>query len=132
MYLSLLRQFAQPMRPARCVRRFFVPDDLDLEDPHGARSRALVAESNAEVVRRLQDEVFETDRQKLRAIIEDDDKLFVCRRRGGWIYDFHRSAEHPRGLWRRLPEHETPSPDADWEPLLDLDAYCRERGQTWA
>ena len=110
----------------------FVHDDLDLEDPNGARSQALVAEGNAEVARRLHDDLFEADRHRLRAIIEDDDKLFLCRRRGAWIYDFHRNAEHPRGLWRRLPEHLTPSPDADWEPVFDLDAYCHETGREWA
>ena len=82
----------------------FVSDDLDLEDPNGARSQALVAECNAEVARRLHDDVFKADRDRLRAIIEDDDKLFVCRKRGAWIYDFHQNADHPRGLWRRLPE----------------------------
>ena len=110
----------------------FVPDDLDLEDPNSARSQALVAECNAEVARRLHDNVFKADRDRLRAIIEDDDKLFLCRKRGAWIYDFHQNAEHPRGLWQRLPKHLTPSPDADWEPVFDLDAYCHETGREWA
>ncbi|MBM3606076.1 MAG: S9 family peptidase [Alphaproteobacteria bacterium] len=107
-------------------------DDLDLEDPHAPRSQALIAEGNAEVARRLHDEVFEADRQRLRAIIEDDDKLFVCRSRGGHLYDFQQSADHPRGLWRRIPDTLTPAPDAPWEPVFDLDAYCRDTGEEWA
>lgn len=109
-----------------------MPDDLDLEDPDAPRSIALVAEGNAEVARRLHDDQFEADRQRLRAILEDDDKLFVCGKRGGYLYDFHQNADHPRGLWRRIPEHLTPAADAPWEPVFDLDAYCRDTGREWA
>lgn len=109
-----------------------MPDDLDLEDPRSARSQALVAAGNAEVSQRLHDAVLEADRQRLRAIIEDDDRLIVGRSRGGYLYDFHRNAIHLRGLWRRIPDHLTPRPDAPWEPVFDLDAYCQETGREWA
>ncbi|QDA36737.1 S9 family peptidase (plasmid) [Paracoccus liaowanqingii] len=109
-----------------------MPDDLDLDDPEAPRSTALVAQGNAEVARRLHDEVFEADRQRLRAILEEDDKLFLCGKGGGHLYDFHQNAEHPRGLWRRIPDDLTPAPDAPWQTVFDLDAYCRETGQEWA
>lgn len=109
-----------------------MPDDLDLENPDAPRSKVLVTEGNAEVVRRLHDDLFVADRQRLQAILEDDDKLFVCGKRGGYLYDFHQNAVHPRGLWRRLEKHLIPAPDAAWEPVFDLDSYCRDTGKEWA
>ncbi len=115
-----------------------MPSDLgldgsdDLDDVDSPRSQALVATGNAEVERRLYDQAFEADRARLRAILEDDDKLFVCRLRGRFSYDFHRNAQHPRGLWRRLPVGVAAAVDAPWEPVFDLDAYCRATGREWA
>ena len=105
--------------------------DLDLEDPDSPRSAALVEEGNAEVARRL-GAAADEDRAPLRAIIEDPDKLFACRLRGGFLYDFHRSQAHPRGLWRRVPADVAPAADAPWEAVLDLDALWRETGEEWA
>ena len=107
-------------------------DDLHLDDPSDPRSIALTRAGNAAVVQRLHDDRFRDDVARLRKIIEDEERLLVCRLRGGMIYDFHRSAEHPRGLWRRLPGEAVPSADADWEPVFDLDAYCTETGGEWA
>jgi prolyl oligopeptidase len=104
----------------------------DFDDVDSPRSRALVTAGNAEVERRLYDAEFEADRARLRAVLEDDDKLFVCRRRGSHLYDFHRNAQHPRGLWRRLAADLPPGPHADWESVFDLDAYCRETDREWA
>lgn len=109
------------------------PDSFDdLDDVASPRSQELVMEGNAEVERRLHDAEFEADQARLRAVLEDDDKLFVCRRRGAFLYDFHRNAQHPRGLWRRLAADLPPGPQADWEPVFDLDAYCRETNREWA
>ena len=106
-------------------------DDLHLDDADDPRSVALVREGNEAVAARLEDERFAEDVALLKELLEDEDKLFVCRLRAGHLYDFHRSADHPRGLWRRVRADVAPSADAPWEPVFDLDAYCAEHGE-WA
>ncbi|MEM7567742.1 MAG: S9 family peptidase, partial [Pseudomonadota bacterium] len=93
-------------------------DCLFLEDPADPRSRALIEAGNEAVRERLHDGGFDRDVALLKAIIEDEDKLFVCRLRAGHLYDFHRSPDHPHGLWRRLPEGTAPTAGADWEPVF--------------
>ncbi|MFG5381765.1 prolyl oligopeptidase family serine peptidase [Yoonia sp. R2-816] len=77
------------------------------------------------------DAQFDADVARVTDIIEDPDNLGGLIRRGTWIYNFHRSATHPRGLWRRLPETTKPAPDADWQPVFDLDAFCADTGEDW-
>ena len=103
-----------------------------LDDAGHPLSLALVRAGNEEVDRLLRDETFERDVRRVTAILEDEDKLFVCRRRAGHIYDFQRSPERPHGLWRRLPATARPHAGADWEPVFDLDAHCEETGHEWA
>ena len=105
---------------------------LELDDPDHPRSRELIERGNAAVARRLHDETWREDVERLRGILEDEDRLIIGRRRGAHIYDFHRSADHPRGLWRRLPAAVEPTASADWQPVFDLDAHCEETGHEWA
>ena len=106
-------------------------DDLYLEDPQDERSLALVSRENARVAAWLHDATYEADRVFALSVIEDEDKLFVCVRRGPHLYDFHRGPDHPRGLWRRIPVTERPRADAPWEPVFDVDAHCERHGE-WA
>ncbi|MEO0917184.1 MAG: prolyl oligopeptidase family serine peptidase, partial [Pseudomonadota bacterium] len=79
----------------------------------------------------LCDEGFEADVQEIADIIERPDNLGALRQRGEWHYNFHRSAEHPRGLWRRLAVSQVPEAGAGWESVFDLDAFCTETGGDW-
>lgn len=77
------------------------------------------------------DAVFEADAARAREILEDDSYLPGLRRRGRWIYSYLRTAERPKGLWRRLPEGAPLTVDAPWEVVFDLDAFCAETGEDW-
>lgn len=77
------------------------------------------------------DAQFDADVGKAAKIMEDPDNLGGVIRRGKWLYNYHRNADHPRGLWRRLPEDTAPTPDAAWEPVFDLDAFCAETDEDW-
>ena len=55
---------------------------------------------------------FEQLRSATLAILDNDDKLPGITRRGEFLYNFWRDADHPRGLWRRT----TLSPTAPRSP----------------
>ncbi|MEO1308672.1 MAG: hypothetical protein AAFV38_12305, partial [Pseudomonadota bacterium] len=93
--------------------------------------RTFVERENARTEDKLCDTVFHEDMATALEILRDDSFLAGLRRRGPWIYNYLRNADHPKGLWRRLPETAKLSPDADWEPVFDLDAFCEETGEDW-
>lgn len=71
------------------------------------------------------------DQDAIQQILEAPDALPGVARRGNFIYTFRQTAEHPRGLWLRLPEHVTPDPGAPWQTVFDLDAFCAQTGMVW-
>jgi prolyl oligopeptidase len=105
--------------------------DLFLEADDDARTIAFVAERNAAADRQFRTPEFEKDRDSLKAMIEREDRLIVPARRGKWLFDFHRSKNNPLGLWRRLPADQDPRPDAPWETVFDVDAFCKQEGKRW-
>ncbi|MGK6312773.1 prolyl oligopeptidase family serine peptidase [Neorhizobium sp. DT-125] len=105
--------------------------DLFLETDDDPKTIAFVAERNEHSDRRFRTPEFEKDRDVLKAMIEREDRLIVPTRRGRWLFDFHRSKNNPLGIWRRLPADQEPRPDAPWETVFDVDAFCRQEGKRW-
>lgn len=93
--------------------------------------RAFVDSAVSDTEAALCDRQFETDVATIARILEDPDNINGLRQRGRWHYNFCRDRDHPRGLWRRLPIDDTPAPDAAWQPVFDLDAFCAETSEDW-
>jgi len=104
---------------------------LHLEHDDDPRTLQFVAAKDAESERLLTTPEFEADRDAIKAMIEREDRLIATTRRGNWLFDFHRSADHPLGRWYRLPANLAPLPDAPWEPIFDLDAFCAKENKLW-
>lgn len=92
---------------------------------------AFQARENARTEAAICDDRFEADVALAKDILERDDHLSGLIRRGRWIYNFLRNAERPKGLWRRLPEAEPATVDAAWQPVFDLDQFCKDSGEDW-
>ncbi len=73
--------------------------------------------------------------QRILAALNTDARIAYPVRRGEYLYNFWRDAEHPRGLWRRtslqsyLAGQEDPQA-TEWEVLIDLDALAKAEGET--
>ena len=96
-----------------------------------AAIEAFVARHRAKAEDALHDAEYHQDVATLTAILEDDSFLRSVKRRGRWVYNFLRTAEHPKGLWRRVPDGTALTPDAPWQAVFDLDAFCAETGTDW-
>ncbi len=105
--------------------------DLFLETDDDPNTLAYVKGLNEISDDRLKTPEFEADRDIVKAMMEREDRLIVPTRRGPWLFDYHRTKDNPLGLWRRLPADQDPLPDAAWETVLDLDAFCQSEGKRW-
>lgn len=112
------------------------PQDEDpnlwLEDVTGERALAWVRERNAATEAELQaDPRFEAARLAALEVLDSRDQIPYVTRRGDWLYNFWRDAEHPRGLWRRATLAEYRRAEPAWETVLDLDALAAAEGENW-
>ncbi len=118
------------------------PDDdpyLWLEDIDGEAAQAWVAAQNEKTLATFADARFAADRDTLATILDRPDNIPYIARRGAYVYNFWKDAEHPRGLWRRTTladfgSQETSlemSHETSWEILLDLDALAAAEKEDW-
>jgi prolyl oligopeptidase len=109
------------------------PDDpyLWLEDITGEAALNWVRQHNDPTLAELCDERFEQFRLEALEVLDTDARIPYVVRRGDYLYNFWRDAEHPRGLWRRttLEQYRTESPD--WDVLVDLDALAADEDENW-
>jgi len=105
---------------------------LWLEDVQGERALAWVRERNTTARAVLSRHPrFAAMRDGFRAILDARDKIPYVTRRGAWLYNFWRDAEHPRGLWRRTTLASYRQPQPDWDTVIDVDALARAEGENW-
>ena len=70
-------------------------------------------------------------RKRIRTALDSDDRIPFVTRRGEYLYNFWRDAEHERGLWRRTSLSSFLAEHTDWETLLDVDALAEDEGEDW-
>jgi len=105
---------------------------LWLEDVHGDRALAWVRERSALTEAELQARPgFEALRSSIREVLDSKAQIPHVVRRAGWLYNFWRDAEQPRGLWRRTSLEQYRQAEPAWETVLDLDALAAAEGENW-
>ncbi|TCN54281.1 prolyl oligopeptidase [Rhodococcus sp. SMB37] len=105
---------------------------LWLEDVTGEKQLDWVRSRNDRTVdayTRTDD--FTTLESRIREILDTDARIPYARRRGRYLYNYWRDAEHVRGLWRRTTLDQYVLDDPEWEILVDLDALAAEEGENW-
>ncbi|MDZ7930009.1 MAG: prolyl oligopeptidase family serine peptidase [Rhodococcus sp. (in: high G+C Gram-positive bacteria)] len=110
-----------------------ISDDpyLWLEDVTGDAALAWVREKNEVTVEALSGTAFDATEASIREILDTDARIPYARRRGQFLYNFWRDAEHVRGLWRRTTMDEYRTENPAWDVLLDLDALASSEDENW-
>ncbi|WP_293243924.1 prolyl oligopeptidase family serine peptidase [Mycolicibacterium sp.] len=110
-----------------------VDDDpyLWLEDITGDDSMEWVRRRNEPTLAELGGERFEQMRAEALEILDTDARIPYVRRRGEYLYNYWRDADHPRGLWRRTTLDGYRGESPDWDVLLDLDALAAADDEKW-
>jgi len=105
---------------------------LWLEDVQGARALDWVRQRNAECEAVLQAQPgFDAMRASIREVLDSQAQIPQVTRRGDWLYNLWRDADHPRGLWRRTTLAEYRKPQPAWDTVIDIDALGRAEGENW-
>ena len=104
---------------------------LWLEDVTGDDALAWVNAHNEPTLAELGGERFERMRAEALEILDTDARIPYVRRRGEFLYNYWRDANHPRGLWRRTTLERYRSEYPDWDVLIDLDALATADDEKW-
>lgn len=103
---------------------------LEIEDPRALDWAADLSEATTEFVD-------EDIRQRLLAAFDTDEKIPYVTRRGEFLYNFWKDADHPRGVWRRISldgyrKVTTGAADSsEWEVLIDVDELAHNDAMNW-
>ncbi|KAM0707320.1 hypothetical protein Q7P35_005558 [Cladosporium inversicolor] len=106
-------------------------DRLDwLDELHGRDAVAWAETQNMRTKELLKDEDYHKDFDELRTALGHADKAPEVTKIDEFVYNFWTDAQHPQGIWRRMPYAEFITKfkcgEACWDVLLDLDALSRE------
>ncbi|MEE2035169.1 prolyl oligopeptidase family serine peptidase [Rhodococcus chondri] len=105
---------------------------LWLEDVTGDKQLDWVRTRNdrtVEAYTRTDD--FTTLEARIREVLDTDARIPYARRRGEYLYNYWRDAEHVRGLWRRTTMEQYLRDEPEWDVLVDLDAVAADEDENW-
>ncbi|MFD8243567.1 prolyl oligopeptidase family protein [Nocardia sp. NPDC059691] len=114
------------------VERNVTDPYLWLEEVTGERALDWARAHNTVVHARFADsDRFRDLERRILDMLDTDTKIAYPSRRGPWLYNFWRDAQHPRGLWRRTTFAEYAEDAPDWDVLIDLDAVAADEDENW-
>ena len=103
-----------------------------LEDIHGQRALAWVAQQNARTAKTLEsDPRYETFHRDALAIFTAQDRIPLPEFRGDGVDNLWQDAANPHGLWRHATLASYRSARPQWSTMLDLDALSKAEGKSW-
>ena len=106
---------------------------LWLEDIEGKKALDWVKRENAATDALIVGRPgFEPDRNRARAILDDDRQIAMPGEvMGEMITNFWRDAANPRGLWRQSPLDAYLAGKPQWTTLIDVDSLGKAEAQSW-
>lgn len=105
---------------------------LWLEELDGEQALAWVRERNAESTKALADDgTFAALNERLRAILDSEERIAYVTKLGDYYYNFWRDRAHERGIRRRTTLEEYRKDEPAWEVVFDLDALATAEGESW-
>lgn len=105
---------------------------LWLEEVDSARALDWVRSQNEGAVRELiEGPEFGPLRDRLRAILDSDERIPAITMRGGFVYNFWRDRKNVRGVWRRTTLDDYLPGSPTWDVIIDLDQLAASEGQNW-
>ncbi len=105
---------------------------LWLEDVLGDEPLEQVKAWNAATMAEMEaDPRFQQMQDQALEVLTSDARLATGPIRGDHLYNFWRSPEHVRGIWRRTPLDAYLDGSPEWDVLLDLDALAESEGENW-
>jgi len=105
---------------------------LWLEDIHGQKPLAWVAERNAETAKvYAAGEAFGALEARILEVLDSDARIPYVAKIGSHYYNLWKDKDHVLGIWRRTTLAEYRKAEPAWETVLDLDALAAKEGKRW-
>jgi len=76
-------------------------------------------------------ENYETLKQNILNILDDDEKIAYPAIVGNYVYNLWRDAKNERGLWRRMLFTDYVAGKTEWETVLDIDKLSDKENKKW-
>lgn len=102
-----------------------------LEGIHDETALEWVRNQTQRTESELYDGTFHANAQRIKTVLDAQDRIPMVTKRGEHYYNFWRDSAHRLGLWRRTTWDSYLSDNPQWEVLLDLDLHARQEGHEW-
>ena len=103
-----------------------------LEDVHGAKPLAWVAEQNARATGALKaDPSYQKDYDAVLKIMDATDRIPYPTVDHGVVFNFWQDAANPKGVWRKTTVADYATPTPHWEVLIDVDKLSADEKENW-
>ena len=89
------------------------------------------SQNDLSVAHFTQNDRFRDFQERIRTILDSDDRIPMFQACGDLLYNFWQDKDHPKGLWRRTTLDEYCKPKPEWEVILDLDALAKAEDKNW-
>ena len=105
---------------------------LWLEDVHGAKPLAWVAEQNARTRDVLQaDPRYAQDHDAVLKVLDATDRIPYGNIVHDSVLNFWQDAANPKGVWRRTTLSDYAKPAPHWETIIDVDKLAADEHENW-
>jgi len=105
---------------------------LWLEDVHGAKPLAWVAEQNARTRAVLQtDPRYQKDHDAVLKVLDATDRIPYGSLSRDSVFNFWQDAANPKGVWRRTTLADYAKPAPRWETIIDVDKLAADEHENW-
>lgn len=107
-------------------------DFMWLEEVEGEAALTWVEQQNARSLPQIQAHpAYQQLYDNSLEVLNSDARIPDFSRRGDYLYNLWRDADHVRGLYRRTTLNEYRKEDPQWETVLDLDKLAADEGENW-
>lgn len=119
---------AMAKEPASTLDPFIWLEDIDSE-----RSMDWVKKHNQSTAddyksKPIYDELY----QQALSTLNNKSRIPTVSRQGDWLYNYWKDGDHPRGIYRRAKvDNFINHQQADWETVIDMDAYNKDNEGSW-
>jgi prolyl oligopeptidase len=103
-----------------------------LEDVHGAKPMAWVAEQNTRSRGVLQaDPRYTADHDAILKVLDATDRIPLGGIDHDFVFNFWQDAANPKGIWRRTTIASYAEPNPKWETIIDVDKLAADEHENW-
>ena len=103
-----------------------------LEDVHGAKPLAWVAEQNARARAAITaDPRYQPDHDAILKVLDATDRIPMESVSRDSVFNFWQDATNPKGIWRRTTVADYAKPAPKWETVIDVDKLSQGEHENW-